>query len=569
MHARIRQSDLPASSRSASIRATSPLSRRHHRGATILSAPAPPLFALAELTADLAPAEQDGAAAVLLFDLDDPESGYAAGSTAVAPLVDANLGLLLAGERRLCFFDPAAGGYVPLPGVQVHLAVAEETIAAGGSGFVTVYQVSEGDEAPTSRSLLAHDWRGVETELGTRVFVFHHQQSRRWYLLAGACCHDPLAVYQQLDEVLETYGLAVCHGPFDLTNFSSDDTAGEVAWSAPSDAAASDDSHAQTANLYSETTTEYLKGLQLTGYSPSAGFVPKVVYVMIERSDSLASGLVVDEEVELVIGGAIQAAGAAVAVPWSGGDQVRTYRFTPALTRAESLAADFGVVVRAAYQGSSSLEEWIDQSDWSSETLSADYAALLGPDTTTSGPPAFDVSASGGGNPGTAVQFDSTVEDDEATWVYLFNTVTDWAPATDGPLSAVRFAMHVNSLNVAAAGGPHLIRYRLALRQAGVIYYLTAGARLEGAGWGALADDDLPAADFTRAGDAGASTPDFSAAGEPIEFGLACGVEGISLGGGSGAFSARVDNLLVEVRHGDPPGRPRIDHIQVRICGVE
>ena len=98
----------------------------------------------------------------------------------LAHVANAQQSLYLAGERHLTFWHPAAGQRIPIPGVQWHFGKLAESLSAGGSATVEVWQVNStsGDMEDSSHSVTAYDW------------LLSSGDS----LPSGAACDDPSAL---------------------------------------------------------------------------------------------------------------------------------------------------------------------------------------------------------------------------------------------------------------------------------------------------------------------------------------------------------------------------------------
>ncbi|HZZ73622.1 MAG TPA: hypothetical protein VFE24_15320 [Pirellulales bacterium] len=109
---------------------------------------------------------------------------------------DPQQGLYLGGERHLTYFHPGAGQRIPIPGVQFHLGKMSEAIAPADpahpeivpSGAVDVWQYDRagGAYGSASQSVTAYDWFGHGIDAGTAVYLYLHNQSRRWYAIPQA-----------------------------------------------------------------------------------------------------------------------------------------------------------------------------------------------------------------------------------------------------------------------------------------------------------------------------------------------------------------------------------------------
>lgn len=137
-------------------------------------------------------------------------------------------------------------------------------------------------------------------------------------------------------------------GPLPFGTIADDATVGTVAWTTPTNAAASDNSWT-TAGLNSGDVTHYLK---VTNAGFSIVGIPTSVVLSIERNGTGAAQDVQDSTVKLVVGGSVTGPNKAVAVNWpTTTDAVATYTWTIptdlALTQAQVNASTFGAVLSA------------------------------------------------------------------------------------------------------------------------------------------------------------------------------------------------------------------------------
>jgi hypothetical protein len=152
---------------------------------------------LVELIDTLQANDSDKTATLFSFDSTETDPWIESLDGGSSPVVlshvaDAQQSLYLAGERHLTFWHPAAGQRIPIPGVQWHFGKLSETLAAGGSATVEVWQVdpSSGDHEDSTFSVTAYDWllsTGDSLASGTAVMILQHLQSKRWYVFAASC----------------------------------------------------------------------------------------------------------------------------------------------------------------------------------------------------------------------------------------------------------------------------------------------------------------------------------------------------------------------------------------------
>lgn len=147
-------------------------------------------FELAELNAAIQ-ANATGIAADR-FNFNDtllPGNAWFDTSEVLPDCADAMQSLYLAGERHLMYTHHGAGQRIPIPGVQVHLGKINDTsggLSSGSSATVEVYQINSGSPADSTFSVTGHDWllpSGTTIANGTQVYVFQHNQSKRWYVI--------------------------------------------------------------------------------------------------------------------------------------------------------------------------------------------------------------------------------------------------------------------------------------------------------------------------------------------------------------------------------------------------
>jgi hypothetical protein len=107
---------------------------------------------------------------------------------------DTQAGAYLKGERRLCYFHPGAGRYVPVEAFQWHIGVLDEDLPAGGSAVVSVWQLDgDGDFADSEIDVVAYDWllpEGKKLTSGTRVVVQLLVHARKWIVTQAGDCPE-------------------------------------------------------------------------------------------------------------------------------------------------------------------------------------------------------------------------------------------------------------------------------------------------------------------------------------------------------------------------------------------
>jgi hypothetical protein len=171
-----------------------------HRSAlgTVLSPAAGVKLELMELTESLEANECDKEGKRLVYQLDEeigePEDKWIDADGGPRRLADAQGAAYLPGERRLCFFHPAAGRFVPVDTYQWHLGVLDEPLPAGGSATVSLWQLHDAGISDAGLDITAHDWfldEGQQLPEGTRVVVQLLAHSRKWIVTqAGGCPVD-------------------------------------------------------------------------------------------------------------------------------------------------------------------------------------------------------------------------------------------------------------------------------------------------------------------------------------------------------------------------------------------
>lgn len=368
-----------------------------------------------------------------------------------------------------------------------------------------------------------------------------------------------LAIWKQTNidnTIADTYGLTVCYGPFDLTTFANDASFGTRAWTSPANAATSNDSRADAGVMPSaQTITQYLKATQMAaGYAPAVGFVPKAVHVTVERRDAGGSGRVVDQQVRLLVGGVKTADNPAAPVVWPASDNVMTYRFTTTATRAQTLAADFGVLVAArsniGLAGSETTA--VNMMGGGGYTFPLVYQSGIG-------------AISSGGGPGADFEIQVFLNNNGASAGFCVGTGrynTFWTP--NGQLLSGSADFYVyNAFNL-----PGTVFLYLTAEQSGVTYVRVLSTLLvssvptvvAGLTFANLADSD-----FTEL--SGFTSPNFSSGAANVYFGFGLGH---SQGGPFQAY-VNFNNMEINAVGSSPSGdsQPQIDHVQIRICGTQ
>lgn len=371
-----------------------------------------------------------------------------------------------------------------------------------------------------------------------------------------------------IDTTLEEYGLTTCYGPFDLTSFSDDFSVGSEAWTTPANAAAEDGDWAEIIDPPAGgATTHYLKALQLVGYAPDAGFVPKVVHVTVKRRDEEGTNEVQDFAVRLVVDGAIQDTNDASAVKWPADAATMSYHFTTAATRAQTLAAGFGVVIAAQIEGGDAGED--GGGGGTTELINDDVLATGDYDSTVvrddAGSSTVVESASVDDlqlvttNNGTFGDFKSTFS------AARYTPGGGFTPFGDSADIRITATFGINALTSTSAGS---VIPTLYLFQDGNVYTSFATAIAVGSGWNDLTFTDLAASSFSKMSGSGPATPNLGIGGADVFFGFGSGAGVNSLWQWTAVFRDFVVSVSNEPEVEAAVAVPQIDHIQIRICGV-
>ncbi|MBA4019559.1 MAG: hypothetical protein C0483_20540 [Pirellula sp.] len=168
-----------------------------HRSAlgTLLSPAAGAKLELLEFSEQLEAFDTAKDAARLTFRVgeeeDEEEDKWVEAGGADRRVADAQGAAYLAGERRLCYFHPAAGRYVPVDAFQWHLGVLDEDLAAGGSATVSLWQLHDIGPSDSGLDVTACDWLlddGQKLPAGTRVIVQLIAHSRKWIVTQASGC---------------------------------------------------------------------------------------------------------------------------------------------------------------------------------------------------------------------------------------------------------------------------------------------------------------------------------------------------------------------------------------------
>jgi hypothetical protein len=140
--------------------------------------------------------------------------------------------------------------------------------------------------------------------------------------------------------------------------FTSDPSAGTVAWASPTRALTSNDNYT-VASVAATESTQRLRGVGADFSGIPAGATIVGVEVLVEATaDTSGGGVFEFAEVSLVVAGSVAGANRGGAVMEDGGDSDTEYVFGGtsdlwglSLTVAQVQAADFGCVVRVAETG--------------------------------------------------------------------------------------------------------------------------------------------------------------------------------------------------------------------------
>lgn len=176
------------------VGAAAPLEMHRSALGTLLSPAAGAKFELLELTEPLEAFDAAKEAGRLTFRTEEEEDKWAHAGGADRRVADAQGGAYLTGERRLCYFHPAAGRYVPVDAFQWHLGILDADLEAGGSATVSLWQLHDVGPSDSGLNVLACDWlldAGQKLPAGTRVVVQLIAHSRKWIVTqAGGCPVD-------------------------------------------------------------------------------------------------------------------------------------------------------------------------------------------------------------------------------------------------------------------------------------------------------------------------------------------------------------------------------------------
>lgn len=181
------------------VGAAAPLELHRSALGTVVSPAAWPKLELLELTENLEAHGQDKEAKRLAYDLDaeegaEPEDKWIDSGSKARSLADAQGGAYLTGERRLCFFHPAAGRFVPVDTYQWHLGVLDADLPAGGSAPVSLWTMFDAGISDAGIDVVGYDWfldEGEKLLAGTRVVVQLLAHCRRWIVTQAGGCPVP------------------------------------------------------------------------------------------------------------------------------------------------------------------------------------------------------------------------------------------------------------------------------------------------------------------------------------------------------------------------------------------
>lgn len=174
--------------------AAAPLEMHRTALGTLLSPAAGAKWELLELTEPLAAYDLQKDARRLSFRAEEEDDKWRDAGGADRRVADAQGGAYLTGERRLCYFHPAAGRYVPVDAFQWHLGMLDGDLEAGGSATVSLWQLHDVGPSDSGLDVTAYDWLldvGQKLPAGTRVIVQLIAHSRKWIVTqAGGCPVD-------------------------------------------------------------------------------------------------------------------------------------------------------------------------------------------------------------------------------------------------------------------------------------------------------------------------------------------------------------------------------------------
>ena len=166
------------------LTAAAPLQITRHAGGIHVSLARQPSLELVELDENVDIDDSDKTANLLDFDPDATSDPWTDTELDISLVTDPQQAPYLKGERHLCWFHPDAGKYLPVPGVQWHLAILDEDLTPSGSAEATVYRVNDSgaEEAVAGITVTVYGWWLADTiQAGKRVMAMQHLQSRRWY----------------------------------------------------------------------------------------------------------------------------------------------------------------------------------------------------------------------------------------------------------------------------------------------------------------------------------------------------------------------------------------------------
>ena len=176
------------------VGAAAPLEMHRSALGTLLSPAGGAKLELLELAEPLEAHDLQKDAQRLLFRAEEEDDKWHEAGGADRRVADAQGGAYLTGERRLCYFHPAAGRYVPVDAFQWHLGILDADLEAGGSATVSLWQLHDVGPSDSGLDVTACDWlldAGQKLPAGTRVVVQLIAHSRKWIVTqAGGCPVD-------------------------------------------------------------------------------------------------------------------------------------------------------------------------------------------------------------------------------------------------------------------------------------------------------------------------------------------------------------------------------------------
>lgn len=176
------------------VGAAAPLEMHRSALGTLLSPGAGAKLELLELAEPLEAFDLQKDARRLNFRAEEEEDKWHDAGGADRRAADAQGAVYLTGERRLCYFHPAAGRYVPVDAFQWHLGILDADLDAGGSATVSLWQLHDVGPSDSGLDVTACDWlldAGQKLPAGTRVVVQLIAHSRKWIVTqAGGCPVD-------------------------------------------------------------------------------------------------------------------------------------------------------------------------------------------------------------------------------------------------------------------------------------------------------------------------------------------------------------------------------------------